>query len=139
VTGLSLGIGEIVLLVLALSGESKLVLWLSVWDFVDSEPFICSPQETREVSLNILDIIELGCQRIVDIDDNDLPVGFFLIKQSHDTKNLYLLDLSRISDQFTDLADVQWVIIALGLCLRMDNVGIFPGLEASQPASLMRV
>ena len=76
---------ENILLVLALSSESKLVLWLSIWDLVDSEPFICSPQKTRKVSLNILNIIELWCQWVVDVDNNNLPVGLFLIKQSHNT------------------------------------------------------
>jgi len=65
-----------ILLILALSSESKLVLWLSIWDLVDSEPFICSPQQAWKVSLNVLDIVELGCQWVVDIDNNDLPVGF---------------------------------------------------------------
>ncbi len=85
------------------------------------------------MSLNILDIIELGRQWVVDIDNNDLPVGLFLIKQSHDAKNLDLLDLSWVSDQFADLADVQWVIVTLGLRLRVDNVGILPGLKVGQP------
>ena len=48
------------LLILALSGESELVLWLSVWDLVDTEPLICGSQQTRKVSLNILNIIEFG-------------------------------------------------------------------------------
>lgn len=36
---------ESILSVLALAAERKLVFWLSVWDFVDSEPLICSPQQ----------------------------------------------------------------------------------------------
>jgi hypothetical protein len=44
-----------------------------------------------------------------------------------------LLDLSWVSDQFADLADVQWVIVTLGLRLRVDNVGILPGLKVGQP------
>jgi len=56
---------------------------------------------------------------------------FFLIKQSHNTKDLDLLDLSRMSDQFADLADIQWIIVTLGLRLRMNNVGILPCLRES--------
>ena len=28
------------LLILAFSGECKLILWLAIWDFIDTEPFI---------------------------------------------------------------------------------------------------
>lgn len=119
------------LLVLALSSESELVLWLSVWDFVDSEPFICGSQETWKVSLNIFNIIELRGQWVVDVDDDDLPVGLLLIEQGHNTENLDLLDLTRVSNQFTNLADVQWVIVTLSLGFWVDNVGVLPCLKAS--------
>jgi len=120
-----------ILLVLAFSSESELVLWLSIRNLVDSEPLIRSPQKTREVSLNILNIIELRCQRIVDINDNDLPVGLLLIKQSHDSEDLDLLDLTRVSNQFTNLADIQWIVVALGLGLGVDDIRVFPSLGES--------
>jgi hypothetical protein len=128
----SLQLGLHLLLVLALSSESKLILRLSIWDLVDSEPLIGSPQKTRKVSLNILDIIELGSQWVVDINDNNLPVGLLLIQQSHDTEDLDLLDLTRVSDQLADLADVQWIVVTLGLGLRVDNVGVLPSLNSGQ-------
>jgi len=118
-----------VFLVLALAGESKLVLWLSVWDFVDSEPLVCGTEKTWQVSLDILNIVELVSQWIVYVNDNDLPVGLLLVKQGHDTKDLDLLDLARVADELTDLADVQWVIVALGLCLWVNDVGVFPCLR----------
>jgi len=118
-----------VLLVLALAGESELVLWLSVWDFVDSEPLIGSSQKTWQVSLDILNIIELRSQWVVDIDDDNLPVSLLLIKKSHDTKDLDLLDLTRVSDQLTDLADIQWIVVTLGLGLGVDDVGVLPCLR----------
>jgi len=117
-----------VLSVFALSSECELVLRLSIWDLIDTEPFIGGPQKTWQVSLNILDIIELWCQWVIDIDDNNLPVSLLLIEKSHNTKDLDLLDLTRVSDQFSDLADVQWVIVSLGLGLGVDDVGVFPGL-----------
>lgn len=86
------------LLVLALSGESELVLWLSVWDFVDSEPFICSPQKAWKVSFDVFNIVELRGQWVVDIDNNDLPVGLLLVKQGHNTEYLDLFDLTRVSN-----------------------------------------
>ena len=117
------------LLILALSSESELVLWLSVWDFVDSEPLIGGSQEAREVSLNIFDIVELRCQWVVDIDNDDLPIGLLLVEQSHHSKDFDLLDLTWVSNQLADLADVQWIIVALGLGLWVYNIGIFPGLR----------
>jgi hypothetical protein len=40
-----------------------------------------------------------------------------------------LLDLTWVSDQLADLADVQWVVVALGLGLWVDDVGVFPCLK----------
>lgn len=116
------------LLVLALSRECELVLGLSVWDLVDTEPLVGSPEETRQMPLNILNVVELGRQWVVDVDDHDLPVGLFLVEQCHDTEDLDLFDLSRLADQLADLADVERVVVTLGLGLRMDDVGIFPSL-----------
>ncbi len=42
-----------------------------------------------------------------------------------------MLDLTGIANQLTDLADVERVIVALGLCLRVNNVWVFPGLQLS--------
>ena len=122
------GIRKCLRLVLALAGESELVLWLSIWNLVNAEPLIGRSQETWEVALDILDIVELWCQWVVDINNNDLPVGLLLVEESHDTENLDLLDLSWVADKLTDLADVQWVVVALGLGLWVDNIWVLPGL-----------
>jgi hypothetical protein len=45
-----------VLLVLALTGEGELVLWLSIWDLVDTEPLVGGTEETWKVALNILNV-----------------------------------------------------------------------------------
>lgn len=118
-----------VLLVLAFTAEGELVLWLSVWDLVNSEPFVGGSKETGEVSLNVLYVVELGSERIVDVNDNDLPVSLFFIEKSHNTEDLDLLDLASISNKFTDLADIEWIVITLGLGFGMNDVGVFPGLS----------
>jgi len=69
-----------VLLVLALAGEGELVLGLSVGDLVDTEPLVGGTQEAGQVTLDILDVVELGGQRVVDVDDNDLPVCLLLVQ-----------------------------------------------------------
>lgn len=120
-----------VLLVLALAGEGELVLWLSVGDFVDAEPLVGGAQEPGQVALDVLDVVELGGQRVVDIDHNDLPVRLLLIQQGHDTKHLDLLDLANVANQLADLAHIQRVVVTLGLGLGVDDVGVLPGLWAA--------
>lgn len=117
------------LLVLALAREGELVLGLAVRDLVDPEPLVGGAQQTRQVTLDILNVVQLGSERVVDVNDNDLPVGLLLIKQSHHTKDLDLLDLTGVADQLTNLADVERVIVTLGLGLWVNDVGVFPGLR----------
>lgn len=117
-----------VLLVLALAGEGELVLGLSVGDLVDAEPLVGGTQETGKVTLDILNVVQLSGERVVDVDDNDLPVSLLLVDQGHDTENLDLLDLTGVADKLTDLANVERVVITLGLGLGVDRVGVLPGL-----------
>lgn len=135
-----------ILLVLSLTREGKLVLGLSIGDLVNPrahrlslstatggrvhapEPFIRRTDESGKVVLDILDVVQLGRERIVDIDDDDLPVGLTLIKQSHDTQNLDLLDLADIADLLADLANIQRIVVALSFGLRVGLLGVFPGL-----------
>jgi len=64
-----------VLLVLGLTREGKLVLGLSIGDLVNAEPLVGGTDESGQVTLDILDIVELAGKRIVNVDHNDLPVG----------------------------------------------------------------
>lgn len=116
------------LLVLALSRERELVLRLAIWDLVDTEPLICGPEQARKVALHILNIIKLRGQWVVHINNNDLPVSLLLVKKSHNTQNLDLLDLAGVSDGLTDLANVERVVVTLGLSLWVDGGRVFPSL-----------
>lgn len=116
-------------LVLALAGEGELVLGLAVGDLVDAEPLVGGAQQARQVALDVLDVVELGGERVVDVDDDDLPVRLLLIQQRHDAEHLDLLDLARVADELTDLAHVERVVVALGLGLGVDRVGVLPGLQ----------
>jgi hypothetical protein len=73
--------------------------------------------------------VELSSERVVDVDDNDLPVGLLLIEQSHHTEDLDLLDLTGVANELTDLANVERVIVTLGLGLGVNGVGVLPGLR----------
>ena len=117
-----------VLPVLALPREGKLVFWLSVRDLVDAEPLVGCADEAGKVALDVLDVVELWGKRIVLVNDDDFPVGLLLIKKSHDTEDLHGLDLARGADKFSNLADIKRVVVALGLGLRVDVAGVFPGL-----------
>ena len=117
-----------VLLVLALAGESELVLGLAVGDLVDAEPLVGGAQKAGQVTLNVLNVVELSGKRVVDVDDNDLPIGLLLIDQGHDTQNLNLLNLTGVADQLTNLANIERVVVTLGLGLGVDRVGVLPGL-----------
>lgn len=71
-------------LVLGFTREGKLVFGLAIGDLVDSEPLVGSSDQTGEVSLDILDVVELASKRVIDIDGQDFPVGFALIEQGPD-------------------------------------------------------
>lgn len=118
-----------VLLVLALAGEGELVLGLSIGNLVDTEPLVRGTQETRQVTLHILDIVELGGKRVVDVNDNDFPVSLLLVEQGHNAEDLDLLHLAGVADKLADLANVERVIVTLGLGFGVDNVGVLPGLS----------
>lgn len=80
------------------------------------------------MALNVLNVVELRSKRVVYVNDNDLPVGFAFIQESHDTENLDLLDLTSVANQLTDFANVQWVVVTLGVGLWVDDIGVLPGL-----------
>jgi hypothetical protein len=117
-----------VLLVLALAGEGELVLRLSVRDFVDAEPLVGGTEKTGQVPLDVLDVVEAGSERVVHVNDNDLPVSLTLVEESHDTKDLDLLDLTDLGDKLANLAHIERVVVTVHLGLRVGDVGVLPGL-----------
>ena len=92
------------------------------------EPLIRGAYEAGKMALDVLDVIQLGRERVLDIDDEDLPVRLALVEERHDPKDLDLLDLSDVSDLLANLADIQRIIVALGLGLGMLLSGILPRL-----------
>lgn len=117
--------------VLGLTRERKSVLRLSIGNLVDPEPLVGSPDQTRKMSLNVFNVIELGGERILDVDDDDLPVGLSLIEKGHDSENLDLLDLADVANLLANLTDIERVVVALGLGLSMGCVGVLPSLRES--------
>jgi hypothetical protein len=111
------------------------------------------------VPLDVLDVVQSGSERVVDVDDDDLPVGLTLVQEGHDSEDLDLpektsvetrvrlrplckdlalqrgdlnsLDLTDVSDGLSDLANVERVVVTLGLGLGVLLVGVLPGLGES--------
>jgi hypothetical protein len=79
--------------------------------------------------LHILDVVQFGSKGIIDINDDDLPVGLFLIEQSHDAEDLDLLDLTAVADELADLAHVKGIVVAFCFSFGVDDVGVFPCLH----------
>jgi hypothetical protein len=80
------------------------------------------------MTLYILDIVQLGRERVLDVDDEDLPVGLAFVEESHDAEDFDLLDLPYITHLFANLADVQRIVVAVGLCLAVLLSRILPSL-----------
>lgn len=83
------------------------------------------------MALDVLNVVEFRSKRVVYVNNDDLPVSLLFVKESHDAENLDLLDLPSVTDKLANLANVERVVVALGLGLRVDDVGILPGLEQS--------
>src|SRR5271156_951432 len=80
------------------------------------------------MSFNVFNVVEFRGKWIVDINSNEFPICFSLIKQCHCSKNLDLLNLSRISNFLTNLTNINGIIITLCLSFRVRHIGILPSL-----------
>jgi len=56
-----------IFLVFGFSGEGKGIFLLAIGDLVDPEPFIGGSDKARQMSFDILDVIQLGCKGILNI------------------------------------------------------------------------
>ena len=77
---------------------------------------------------DILDVIELGRKGILNVNDDDFPVGFALVEKRHDAKDFDLFDLADVSDLLADFTDIQGVVITFGFRLSVRLGRVFPGL-----------
>lgn len=117
-----------ILLALGLTREREDVLGLAVRDFVDPEPLVGRTDQSGEVSLHILDIVQTRSKRVVDVDDEDFPVSLAFVEERHDTEHLDLLDLASVRDGFADLTDVERVVVTVGPGLGVLDVRVLPSL-----------
>ena len=84
------------------------------------------------MSLDVLDIVKLRGEGVLDVDDDDLPVRLLFVEEGHDAQDLDLLHLAGVADKLADLAHVEGVVVALGLGLGVDVVGVLPCLGSSR-------
>ena len=80
------------------------------------------------MALDVLDVVQFGCEWVLDVDDDNLPVRLALVEERHDPKDLDLLDLSNVANLLANLADIQRIVVTPGLSLSMLLSGIFPRL-----------
>ena len=59
-----------ILLVLAFTAEGELILRFSIWDLVDTEPFVGSSEKARKMTFDVFDVVQLGSKRVVDLKRN---------------------------------------------------------------------
>lgn len=88
------------------------------------------------MALDVLDVVEFGGQGVVDVDDDDLPIGFAFVEECHHAEDFDLLDLAGVRDCFADFADVEGVVVAGGFGVGVCAVGVFPGLEVRKMVSV---
>jgi hypothetical protein len=81
------------------------------------------------MTLDVLNVIQLGCERVLDVDDDDLPIGLAFVEEGHDAEDFDLFDLPDVTHLFADLAYVQWIVVAPGLGLGMLLIRILPSLQ----------
>ena len=80
------------------------------------------------MALDILYIVQPRGQRIIDINDNNLPVRLALVQKRHNSQDFDLLDLTRRGDELTNLTYIERIIIPLGFGFSVLEIRIFPRL-----------
>ena len=88
---------------------------------------------------DILYVVQLGREWVVNINHDHFPIGFALVQQGHDAENLDLFNLSDISDLFANFADVERVVVTLGLGLCVSLCWVLPGLPKRSESSLKKI
>ena len=81
------------------------------------------------MTLDILNVVQLRSKGILNVNDDDLPIGLSFVKESHDTENLDLFNLTRVTDLFANFAYIERIVVTLCLGFLVRVVWIFPSLE----------
>jgi hypothetical protein len=68
------------------------------------------------VPLHVVHVVQHRRQRIPHVDDQHLPVGLALVDEAEDAERLDLLDVAGAGDGAADLAGVERVVVAGGVC-----------------------
>lgn len=82
--------------------------------------------------VDVVDVIELVGKRVLDVNNEDLPVRFAVIQEAHDAEGLDLLDLADMADALANLEGVEGIIVSFGTGVRMYSIRVFPSLSKSQ-------
>jgi hypothetical protein len=130
-------------LALGLAREGEIDFWLAIGNLVDARICVRTTKRGRrhetENTPNHSLVARIKPGRCFstssmsfrfheNINHDHFPIDFALLQQGHDAENLDLLNLSDISNPFADFADVERVIVTLGLGLSVSLCWVFPGL-----------
>jgi hypothetical protein len=127
---LDLPVSERAVKELAVLGEA--VRRLARRDLVDAEPVARGLQQAGHVRLDVVDVVELGGQRVVDVDGDDLPVALALVDEADGAQDFDLDDRAALVDARADLAHVQWIVVAGAASRRTSLVRICEKKEHEQ-------
>lgn len=75
--------------------------------------------------------VEVGGAGVGNVDGDDLPVGLALVDEGKGAEHLHLLHLAAVAGGLADVAHVERIVVALGLSLRVGEVGVLPSLRVS--------
>mmetsp|Transcript_16723 Transcript_16723/g.48018 ORF Transcript_16723/g.48018 Transcript_16723/m.48018 type:complete len:323 (-) Transcript_16723:7-975(-) len=105
--------------------ETEAVEGLVVGGLVPAEPF---PDTVLDGIGDVVNVVVLLGERVVDGNGNDLPVQLAVIDHGKDAEGLDLGDSSHLQGLGTDLDNINRIVIAEHLELRVLLVGVLPGL-----------
>jgi hypothetical protein len=97
-------------------------------DFVVLEPIVNRLGDARAGFLDVLDAINVGSDRVFDVNHEDFPVGLTAVVGRYGAQNFGLSDLAKVAWVLPDVEEVDRVVVTGFVGEGVADVGVFPGL-----------
>jgi hypothetical protein len=98
-------------------------------DFVVLEPVIESCGDAGAVLFDVFEGVHVRCDRVVDVDDHDLPVGLAAVIWRNAAQDFGLSNLTEVARVFADVEKVNGVVVAFFIDELVLDVGVLPRLR----------